>query len=134
MAEKGDVLNPKGRPKKSFTLLNETLAKEGYEPLTKAQLHTAYSLLFALDKDRIQEIAKDDEQPLSLRLLIKDFLDPETRVSVMKDMREFLFGRASNSIDVGNKDGEVFKVEDLNKLSTEQLLVLSQIQEKLDSQ
>ena len=57
--EKGETNNPNGRPKKSFSLMNETLKKEGYEPLTKAQLMEAYSLLFSIDEEKISELGGD---------------------------------------------------------------------------
>lgn len=90
--------NPNGRPKKSFTLLNETLKKEGYEALTKSQLIEAYSLIFSLEEKRFGELAEDSEQPLSLRLILQELTDPQTRGKALDNYRDYMFGKAKEEI------------------------------------
>lgn len=98
--EKGETNNPNGRPKKSFSLMNEALKKEGYEPLTKSQLMEAYSLLFSLDEERIQEIAEDVMQPLAIRLIIAEITDEQTRGKALIDIRDYVFGKAKEELKI----------------------------------
>lgn len=95
---KGEVLNPYGRPKKSFSLLNDQLKKEGYEPLTKGQLLEAYSLLYSVDEGRMQELLEDELQPFAIRMIISDMNEPQTRGKLLNDMRDYLFGKANENI------------------------------------
>ena len=96
--EKGETNNPNGRPKKSFTKLNDLLKKEGYEPLTKKALTDAYALILSLDETKITEIAEDQEQPLAIRLIISEMVEPQTRGKTISDIRDYLFGRATQEV------------------------------------
>ena len=98
--EKGETNNPNGRPKKSFSLMNETLKKEGYEPLTKAQLMEAYSLLFSIDEEKISELGDDTTQPLAIRLIIQEMTEPQSRGKALIDMRDYLFGKAREELKI----------------------------------
>lgn len=111
--EKGETNNPNGRPKKSFSLLNDSLKKEGYQPLTKNQLIEAYSLLFSIDQEKIEEIAADESQPLAIRLIIQEMTSPQTSGKALADMRDYLFGKAKENIktDVTHNLGATFEVE-----------------------
>ena len=97
--KKGEIRNPYGRPKKSFSLLNEQLKNEGYESLTKSQIVEAYSLIFSLDEDKIKEIASDKTQPLVIRLIIKELTGAETSGKAIQDIRNYIFGQAKQEID-----------------------------------
>ena len=106
-AQKGEIRNPSGRPKKSFSLLNQTLKDEGYEPITKAQLLEAYQLLFSLDEAKIKELASDKEQPLVIRLIIKDLVNSELSLKVIQDARNYIFGTATQQVDLTSKGNEI---------------------------
>lgn len=108
--EKGETNNPNGRPKKSFTLLNESLKKEGYKPLTRTDLIEAYSLLFSIDEEKIQEIANDSTQPLAIRLIIQEMTSPQTAGKAMQDMRDYLFGRANEKVDLTTNGESINKI------------------------
>ena len=97
--KKGETLNPNGRPKKSFSLLNDQLKKEGYEVLTKGQIVEAYSLIFSLDENKIKEIATDKEQPLVIRLIIKELTNTETSGKAIQDIRNYIFGQAKQEVE-----------------------------------
>jgi len=106
--EKGETNNPHGRPKKSFSLLNTQLKKEGYEPLTKSQLMEAYSLLLSIDEVKIQEIADDDKQPLAIRLIIAEMTNEQSRGRALADMRDYLFGKSESKLSVEVKEQPLF--------------------------
>lgn len=113
--DKGEVLNPNGRPKKSWTLFNQTLVKEGYQPLTKNALVEAYALIFALDEDRVSEIAEDKTQPLAIRLILQAMTDPTSRDRMMTDYRDYMFGKAKEESETKHThEHRIFNGIDLN--------------------
>lgn len=97
--DKGEVLNPYGRPKKSWTLFNDEIKKAGYQPLTKGALLEAYSLIFALDEEKYSEVANDTTQPLALRLILQSMSDPQSRDKVLADYRNYMFGEAKKETE-----------------------------------
>lgn len=97
-AKKGEIRNPHGRPKKSFSLLNDQLKNEGYEALTRSQIVEAYSLIFSLDEEKIKEIASDKTQPLVIRLIIKELTGAETSGKAIQDIRNYIFGQAKQEV------------------------------------
>jgi len=72
--EKGETLNPNGRPKKGIASCNEQLVKEGYEPATKANIEANYMSLLNVEEDRLKEMANDKTQPMLIRIIIKNML------------------------------------------------------------
>ena len=92
-------INRKGRPKNSFSLLNDSLKAQGYEPLTKGALHEAYSLILSLDESKIIEIREDENQPFAVRLIIQELTDKNSRGKTLQDMRNYLFGTATERIE-----------------------------------
>jgi ATP-dependent protease Clp ATPase subunit len=103
--EKGESGNPNGRPKKSFTLFNQELVRQGYQPLTKRALVEAYSLLFSVDQQKIEELAEDILQPLAIRQMIAEMTDPASRARMMQTMIETMFGKADQNNKVTVKVG-----------------------------
>ena len=99
-SENPQNINKGGRPKKSFSQFNEKLKAEGVEPLTKGQLLDAYSLIFNSDEESLKEIAKDKEQPLALRLIIKEMGEKSTRHYALRDFRDYMFGKAKESVQI----------------------------------
>lgn len=58
----------------------------------------AYSLLYTLDEIKLQELADDELQPFSIRMIISDMNEPQTRGKLITDMRDYLFGKAKENI------------------------------------
>ena len=98
--KKGETLNPNGRPKKSFRLINDELKAKGYEPLTKEALIEAYSLVFNTDEKELQEIAKRPETPYALRIIILDMNNKQYRAKALQDYRDYMFWKAIQKNEV----------------------------------
>lgn len=96
--KKGETLNPNGRPKKSFRTINDRLKSEGFEPVTHSQFIEAYCLIFSLDEEAIQNLADDSSIPLSIRLIIQDLTNPQTSGKAIQDMRNYVFGTATQNV------------------------------------
>ena len=95
----GESGNPNGRPKKSFSIINAELKAHGVEPLTKSNLIEAYTLIFNTDEKKLKEIAKDNNTPYGLRLIIQELNSTKSRSRALEDYRDYMFGRAKESID-----------------------------------
>lgn len=66
--------NPNGRPKKWIALVNEQLAKEWYNPASKADIETNYMAMVQLEEKKLKEIVNDPAQPMLIRILSKNML------------------------------------------------------------
>lgn len=104
-AEKGETANPNGRPKKSFRIINDQLKKKGFEPLQRRELIELYSLLFNLDESEIKELAQDKSNPLSIRLVIAELTDVQTRAKALQDYRNYAFGAAMQNVALQTEEG-----------------------------
>lgn len=94
---KGVSGNPKGRPKKLYSTINQQLLGEGYEKMTKTQLIDAYQIIFNVDESRLKQIENDSETPYSLRLLIKAMRDKKFFNQALTDYRNWTFGREAEA-------------------------------------
>ena len=100
--QKGETANPNGRPKKSFSLFNDTMKEKGYKSITKKELQEAYALIFNLDEDQLKEIAGDKSQPFVLRSLITSMNNKKFRDAAIRDFRDWTFGKtADEDTDAG---------------------------------
>lgn len=99
LIKKGEVRNPQGRPKKSWTAFTAQMARAGFQPLTRTQYMEALSTILVLPAAELEKVGLDEEQPLYLRLLIKQLADASERAKAMIDYRDYLFGKAKQSID-----------------------------------
>lgn len=110
--KKGESGNPNGRPKKSFSSINAQLKKEGVEPLKKSDLIDAYKIIFNTSEARLKEIAKDEETPFAMRLIILELKDKKARARALQDYRDYSFGRPKESVDMNIIEQPLFPDED----------------------
>lgn len=97
--KKGQSGNPNGRPRKSFAVINSELKERGITELTKGQLVEAYSLIFNSTEDDLKDIAKHQDTPYALKIIILELNDKKARARAMADYRDYMFGKAKDSID-----------------------------------
>jgi len=103
-------INRNGRPRKSFSVVNDELKAKGVEPLTKSNLIDAYSLIFNSTEDDLKEIAQDKNTPYALKLIINELNDKRTRSKAIADYRDYMFGKAMQSTDITSKGKEITSV------------------------
>lgn len=72
--EKWETANPKWRPKKWISLINDKLKKKWYEPVTKQDIETNYMSLLQLPEKELKKMVSDIKQPMLVRILIKNML------------------------------------------------------------
>jgi hypothetical protein len=97
--KKGESGNPNGRPRKSFATINAELQKKGITKLSKSDLIDAYALIFNSTENDLKDIAKDNNTPYALKLIILELNDKKTRARAMQDYRDYSFGRATDNVD-----------------------------------
>jgi hypothetical protein len=102
-SKKGHTNNPNGRPRKSFSIINTELQKKGIEKITKSDLINAYSLIFNSTEKELQSIATDKETPYAFRLIIGELNSAKTRSTALKDLRDYMFGRAVQQTEINAK-------------------------------
>lgn len=94
----GESGNPGGRPKKSFTIINDRLKAEGYTPLKKAELIEAYALIFNCDQDRLKELVNEPDLPYALKIIIMELNNKSYRSRALRDYRDYMFGTAVTEV------------------------------------
>lgn len=72
--KKGQTGNPNGRPKKLITKLTQQLQSEGYEQATPGSIVNIIEYVLALPQEKLVELGKDETQPMSVRIIIRQLL------------------------------------------------------------
>lgn len=95
----GQSGNPNGRPKKLYSDHIADLKKKGYAPPTRTEYFEMVGMLLSMTEDDLKDFAQDRERPYWVRLIIIDMNSKNTRQKMMADYRDWLFGKAQQSID-----------------------------------
>lgn len=122
--KKGQSGNPNGRPRKSFSTINKELEEKGIKKLSKTDLLDAYALIFNSTENDLKNIAKDNDTPYALKIIILELNDKRNRSKAMQDYRDYIFGKAQDNIDHTTQGKAIGSSIDLSKLSTEVLIAL----------
>ena len=74
MAKKGDVLNPKGRPRKTIRTMISDFEKAGLIIPTNDEVGKMYLYIATLNEAELQALLRDKEQPMMTRIIAKGVL------------------------------------------------------------
>jgi hypothetical protein len=96
---KGQSGNPDGRPKKNYTQHIEDIKKKGYTAPSKSEYYEMVGLLLSMNEEDLKDFAQDIERPYWIRLIIIDMNSKNIRQRMMSDYRDWLYGKAQQSID-----------------------------------
>lgn len=66
--------NPKGRPKKGISYVNEQLSKEWYKPASRWDIEANYMAMIQLPQEMLTKIAWDLTKPMLIRIIAKNML------------------------------------------------------------
>jgi len=72
--QKGETANPKGRPKKLISSINNSLLKQWYKQASRSDIEACYLQLIQVPEKRIKLMLKDDNQPVLIKIVIKNML------------------------------------------------------------
>ena len=105
--KKGETLNPNGRPRKLYSDHIKDMKDKGYSPPTRTEYFDMVGLLLAMTEEDLKAFAQDKDRPYWIRLIIIDMNSKNTRQKMMSDYRDWLFGRASQTMDVTSKGDKI---------------------------
>ena len=105
--KKGESGNPNGRPRKLYSDHIKDMKDKGYSPPTRTEYFDMVGLLLAMTEEDLKAFAQDKNRPYWIRLIIIDMNSKNTRTKMMADYRDWLFGKASQSMDVTSKGDKI---------------------------
>lgn len=101
-AKKGEVRNPKGRPKKLLTEFLDDLKDEGFGKVTKTQAEEAYEALLGLPLVKLIEISQSqgNDYPAILVIASRHLLDRKGKAfQVLEAMLDRAHGKPKQTTD-----------------------------------
>ena len=105
--KKGESGNPNGRPRKLYSDHIKDMKDKGYSPPTRTEYFDMVGLLLAMTEEDLKAFAQDKDRPYWIRLIIIDMNSKNTRTKMMADYRDWLFGKASQSMDLTSKGDKI---------------------------
>ena len=105
--KKGESGNPNGRPRKLYSDHIKDMKDKGYSPPTRTEYFDMVGLLLAMTEEDLKAFAQDKDKPYWIRLIIIDMNSKNTRTKMMADYRDWLFGKASQSMDLTSKGDKI---------------------------
>lgn len=96
-------INRKGRPRKTFRTFNDRCKAEGVPVITKEEYMTTLNYLLSMTEDELKEITSDKEQSMFLKWIITDLRNVSLRCKMIQDVRDWLFGKAKENVQVEGK-------------------------------
>jgi hypothetical protein len=106
-------INRKGRPR-GIPLVNRQLQEKGYEPATKQEIEVTYMQLMNLSESELKNLAQDKDQPMLIRILIKNMLGGKG-FDVVEKMLDRGVGKSTIKDDKGKALAETNIVVQLPK-------------------
>lgn len=110
MAKKGDVLNPKGRPRATISTLVQQFEAEGMTMPTPAEISKMYFYIAARTEAELKALMSDKEQPMMVRIIAKGVLDKKG-LDVLERIVDRAYGKEQR-IDI-TTNGKDLHVEPL---------------------
>lgn len=101
--EKGETLNPNGRPKKLVSTINDQLKAEGFKKVSPAQVVDAFETILNLPQDRITEIVNDKDAPMLLRIVAKSLLSVKG-FEIVEKIIDRVHGKPAQKVESINID------------------------------
>lgn len=90
--QKGNKMG-KGRPKQIVSRVRQELIEKGYDPIRPSDVTDCIEILIALDIEALQEIVRDPSQPMYLRVVGKQILDPKHGFDCIEKMLDRAHGK-----------------------------------------
>ena len=110
-------INRTGANRKSFSSFNLKCKENGIEEVTRNSYYSTVSNLMNLTELELNEISNDKEEIQWIRWLIEDLKNNDIRAKIMTDYRDWLFGKAQQSID-HTSDGKQINITPIEFTTT----------------
>jgi hypothetical protein len=99
--------NLKGAPRKNYTVHIDSIKKLGYTAPSKPEYFEMIGLLFSMTEADLKEFASNVDNPYWIRLLIIDLNNKNIRHRLMSDLRDWIYGKAEQKMDVTTQGEKV---------------------------
>jgi hypothetical protein len=109
--KKGQSGNPDGRPRKNYSDVISELRAKGYKPPCKSEYFDMIGMLLVMNEEDLQDFAKDSNKPYWIRSIAIDLNNKNMRQKITSDHRDWLFGKASQKMEVENKGSVIIITE-----------------------
>ena len=108
--DKGETMNPAGRPPKLISSLVTDLKAKGYERATATTVTEAIEHLINLPESELKELIEDKGQPLSVRIIGKQLLSTKG-FEALEIILSRAQGRPKQQMDVATSGEQRVKIE-----------------------
>lgn len=105
MTQKGDRLNPYGRPKKLVSTVLTQLREAGYERVGPASVNEAIEQLIGASDSILRSIQKDKEQPMCMRIIAEAILSKKGRFNAIQALMDRAHGKAKQQVELSGEGG-----------------------------
>lgn len=93
-------INKKGAPKKTYKQHITEIEALGYVVPTPTEFWTMVGLLSVMTKDDLKAYETDNTRPAWIQGIISDMFDKNTRSRLLSDYRDWIFGKAKESLSI----------------------------------
>ena len=115
-AQKGEVRNPNGRPKKIETVLKEYFLDEHNLKLSKTQTQDIIQVILGKTKNELMSLASNDDLPFWIALIAKkakrDF--DKGSIHILDVLFDRVYGKPKEEVNQTISNIEIFKGIDLS--------------------
>ncbi len=127
MARKGDVKNPKGRPRKTISMYVEEFEKMGLVVPSKDEIAKMYLYIASMQQAELQALMTDPEKPMIMRSIARSVLSKKS-IDMVETIVNRVYGKeqrldiTTNGKDIKNEPLTIRFVaskEDLEKMQSE---------------
>lgn len=114
-------INRRGKPRrKGFAHVNKLLEEKGFEKVKKQDYLDFISLLMNCTEAELKKLLVDKTLPMFLRIMVQDMNNKTTRTAIIKDLRDFIFGKASDNMNIEvSAKARVISREEIQKYARE---------------
>ena len=104
-ARKGEIRNPNGGPRKTISIVNIELEKQGYTEASKQDITSCYLRLIQIPVPELTKMVSDNTQPSLIRIVGKAVLSGKG-FDVIEKILDRGIGKAVNVTELTGKDGK----------------------------
>ncbi|QIG88353.1 hypothetical protein G6R40_01190 [Chryseobacterium sp. POL2] len=90
-------INRKGRPRKTYTVINDIFKDKGIQPVSKSEYIELFSRIMNATEAEINTLKSDKNTPLALRIILAE-LSSKNKNKIIRDLRNFMFGQSQQEI------------------------------------
>lgn len=101
--DKGEVMNPFGRPPMLLSTILKELKEAGYERVGPSNVAEAYELLLGLDKEHLVKATQDEKAPMIVRIVGAAMLSKRGG-EMLEKMLDRAHGKAPQRIITNQED------------------------------